>query len=103
MQHFISTHPQVLDEELNGPLVLAGLPRTGSTHLQALLCLHSSINCVRYYMTRSPVAPIGLNQSLFGTDEDPRVILSDQMIGFVDYVRPLMGKLHVSKYTGIQN
>lgn len=93
VQSFVDTHPSVLKEELIGPLVLGGLPRTGSTHMQGLLCGSERVNCLLYYQTKFPVGEEGV---AVGSEADSRVHEAGKMQWIISYLRPLFLHMHVS-------
>ena len=50
-------HPEIGDEEVEGPLVIIGLPRTGTTALSNLLAADPQIRSVRLWESSDPVPP----------------------------------------------
>eukprot|EP00516_Mucochytrium_quahogii_P007423 CAMPEP_0203759572 /NCGR_PEP_ID=MMETSP0098-20131031/12622_1 /ASSEMBLY_ACC=CAM_ASM_000208 /TAXON_ID=96639 /ORGANISM=" , Strain NY0313808BC1" /LENGTH=271 /DNA_ID=CAMNT_0050652601 /DNA_START=134 /DNA_END=946 /DNA_ORIENTATION=- len=80
----------------NSPvLVLAGLPRTGSTALQRLLCLHPDVDCLEFYQAIQPVETRGIDPSSIGTSWDWRVLSAHCVTQFLYYLRPLLSRMHV--------
>jgi len=55
VEHEHHLHPEVADEEVGGPLVIIGLPRTGTTALSALLALDPQIRSLRLWESGAPV------------------------------------------------
>jgi GAF domain-containing protein len=55
----IRRHPEILEVEINAPLVIAGLPRTGTTHLHNLLAADPGLRHLPYWEALEPVAPRG--------------------------------------------
>lgn len=97
VQDYIDNNPSVLDEEIKGPIVITGLPRTGSTHLQLSLCFSGQLNCLRYFESRFPVAPENLDKVTIGTELDPRVGEVETTVKMIHYLRPFFYMMHVSK------
>jgi hypothetical protein len=55
LQHFITRHPEIVDEEVRAPVLIAGLPRTGTTMLQRILSREPALLGTRWYEMRFPV------------------------------------------------
>ena len=53
----ITEHPEIGDEEIAGPLVIIGLPRTGTTALSNLLAADPQIRSIRLWESSDPVPP----------------------------------------------
>src|SRR5262249_60478757 len=50
-------HPEIGDEQIRRPLVITGLPRTGSTFLHGLLAQDPANRTPRHWELRSPSPP----------------------------------------------
>ena len=96
VQDYLDRHPGVKELQIEGPLVVTGLPRTGSTHLQIALCHSLQFNCLRYFESRAPVAPETLAFQEVGGKKDPRVTNAWRTIYGIHYLRPLFRYMHVS-------
>jgi len=53
-EHF-ERHPEILDEEIGAPLVIVGLPRTGTTLLHRTLAQDARLFSVKWFECRYPV------------------------------------------------
>ncbi len=88
VEDVINRHPEVLDIEIDAPIVIAGLPRTGTTHLQNLIAADPALRFLPYWEAVEPVlgaaeaAPLGPN------DPDPRVVRCDAAMAFLDQALP---------------
>ena len=49
-------HPEILDIEITAPIIIAGLPRTGTTHLHNLLAADPNLRSLPYWESLEPVA-----------------------------------------------
>lgn len=62
-QKDLTEHPEILDEVIDGPIIITSLPRTGSTKLQRLLAASGDFQLVEYWkghmFARIPGAPDG--------------------------------------------
>ncbi len=50
----LSRHPEIHDIELAPPVVIAGLPRTGTTHLHNLLAAAPTFRTLPYWESNEP-------------------------------------------------
>jgi hypothetical protein len=74
-----SAHPEIASEVVDDPIVIAGLPRTGTTKLQRMLALHPRIRGLQMWQSFSPARLPGSE----GADPDPRIAICEQMLGAV--------------------
>jgi hypothetical protein len=51
------THPEIDDEEVEGPVVVIGLPRTGTTALSQLVAADPQVRSLRTWESAAPVPP----------------------------------------------
>lgn len=58
LRQFTTRHPEILEEEVRSPIVIAGLPRTGTTMLQRILSAAPALLGTRWYEMRFPVPAI---------------------------------------------
>lgn len=56
----IATHPQILEEQIEAPIVIVGFARSGTTLLQSLLAADPANRPVVAWRTREPSPPPGL-------------------------------------------
>jgi hypothetical protein len=70
----LERHPEILDEDVSDPIVILGLPRTGTTKLQRVMSQHQSVHQLSMWKCFYP-APVG------EPDEhpDPRIALTAQL------------------------
>ncbi|WP_348672211.1 sulfotransferase [uncultured Abyssibacter sp.] len=59
LEHLIASHPEVERIPVTAPIFIAGLPRTGTTHLHNLLSQVSALRFIPYWQTLSPVGHPG--------------------------------------------
>ncbi len=68
-----SKYPEILDIEINKPIVIAGLPRSGTTHLLNLLASDSRLRSMPYWLSCEPVQPVAERHLQFDDyQQDPR-------------------------------
>ncbi len=86
----LSRHPEIDDIELRPPVVIAGLPRTGTTHLHNLLAAPSTFRTMPYWES---VEPFPLPQEV-GVQPDPRRTRMDVAVGVINTVMPHFALMH---------
>ena len=69
--------PEIADERITAPLFIVGLPRTGSTHLHALLSQVEGVRTPRYWEMAMPSPPP--ERETFTTD--PRIAEVQALLG----------------------
>src|SRR3954454_25295725 len=71
----VSAHPEILDEDVSDPIVITGLPRTGTTKLHRVLATDHRLQTLVLWrgLFPAPLAPPG-------TEPDPRIAITDQQV-----------------------
>ncbi|KAA0111390.1 sulfotransferase [Mycolicibacterium sp. P1-5] len=72
-QEWIRRHPEILDEQIEAPIVVVGMMRSGTTLLQRLLAADTGLHCARGWEVVE-AAP-KLEHDFTGTD--PRIAISE--------------------------
>jgi hypothetical protein len=72
LQELLTAHPEILDVRIERPLVVAGLPRTGTTHLHNLLAADRSLRSLPYWESLEPVLPEAERVAVAAGAPDPR-------------------------------
>lgn len=83
-------HPEITDIELRPPVVIAGLPRTGTTHLHNLLAAPPTFRTMPYWES---VEPFPLPAEA-GVEPDPRRARMDVAVGVINTVMPHFPLMH---------
>lgn len=86
----IRREPQVLATELAAPVVIAGLPRTGTTHLQQLLAATGLFRTLPYWESLEPF-PLPAER---GVDPDPRIGRTAQAMDAMHTAMPHLILMH---------
>jgi Sulfotransferase family len=86
----LKRHPEIHDIELLPPVVIAGLPRTGTTHLHNLLGAAPTFRTLPYWEAVEPVP----QQAEIGVEPDPRVARMDAAVGFMNVLMPHFALMH---------
>jgi hypothetical protein len=94
LNDLLARHPEIYDIELLPPVVIAGLPRTGTTHLHNLLAAASpageTFRTIPYWES---VEPFPLRAEL-GVEPDPRKTRMDTAVEFMHAVMPHFSLMH---------
>ncbi|WSE57903.1 sulfotransferase [Mycolicibacterium sp. ND9-15] len=86
----LARHPEIHDIELAAPVVIAGLPRTGTTHLHNLLAAGPTFRTLPYWESNEPF-PLPAED---GVDPDPRRARMDAALEFLNAVMPHFALMH---------
>jgi Sulfotransferase family len=86
----LTRHPEIHDIELLPPVVIAGLPRTGTTHLHNLLGAAPTFRTLPYWESFEPF-PL---PSEVGVEPDPRAARMDVAVQVMDILMPHFALMH---------
>lgn len=86
----VNRHPEIDDIELEPPIVIAGLPRTGTTHLHNLLAAPGTFRTMPYWES---VEPFPLPSEV-GVEPDPRRARMDVAVAVINTVMPHFALMH---------
>lgn len=86
----LTRHPEIDDIELQPPVMIAGLPRTGTTHLHNLLAAPPTFRTMPYWES---VEPFPLPAEA-GVEPDPRRARMDVAVGLINTVMPHFPLMH---------
>jgi hypothetical protein len=88
VQHALTEHPEICDVEIAAPIVIAGLPRTGTTHLHNLMSADPALRSLPYWESLEPLPPAGEE------GDGPRRERCDLALGFMDEAMPFFKRMH---------
>jgi hypothetical protein len=86
----LTRHPEIHDIELLPPVVIAGLPRTGTTHLHNLLGAAGTFRTLPYWESFEPF-PLPAE---VGIKPDPRAARMDVAVQVMNIVMPHFALMH---------
>jgi len=86
----LTREPGILERELAPPIIIVGLPRTGTTHLHQLLATDTSLRTLPYWESLEPF-PLA---SEAGVEPDPRRARTDAAVWFMNEAMPLFPLMH---------
>jgi len=90
VQQELTRHPEIRDIEIEAPIIVAGLPRTGTTHLHNLMSADPALRSLPYWESLEPVPP----DEERGAEPDPRRERCDLALGFMDEAMPHFKRMH---------
>src|SRR5258706_1760628 len=106
IEELFARHPEIEAERIERPIIIAGLPRTGTTHLHNLISQDPSLRSLPYWESLEPVpdprqkpGPASLAQRAEGERRpagwrDPRVVRCEKGLAMVHRVMPLFPLMH---------
>lgn len=88
----LARHPEIHDIEISAPIIIAGLPRTGTTHLHNLLSADPALRSLAYWESCEPVPMPG---DVVGADGvDPRWSRTAAACDFIEAAMPYFKRMH---------
>jgi hypothetical protein len=92
VQDLLVRHPEIRDIEIVAPIIIAGLPRTGTTHLHNLLAADPGLRSLPYWESIEPVPAPGDGGD--ASDPGPRRARTEAATAFVDQAMPHFKAMH---------
>jgi hypothetical protein len=90
-QAHLERHPEILDERLEPPIVILGLPRTGTTMLQRLVSTDRRFIATRWYEVRFPVPALDWD---FDDATDERIPFAKAEVAALIAANPELLSIH---------
>lgn len=75
IENMLQRHPEILDEEIRGPIIITGLPRSGTTKMLRLMAADPGLQKLLLWKILNP-APLG---PLVPGEPDPRIGIAEQL------------------------
>jgi hypothetical protein len=88
----IRHHPEILDLEVRAPIVICGLPRTGTTHLHNLMSADPALRSLPYWESLEPV--LADREQPVPGQPDPRRARTEQALWMVNTAMPHFNRMH---------
>ncbi len=89
LEDLIRRHPEIEHLPVARPIVIVGLPRTGTTHLHNLLSADPQLRSLPYWESLEPVPP-----QIPPPDPDPRLARAAAATGLTDVAMPHFKAMH---------
>lgn len=87
---WIRLHPEILDEKIVQPIVIVGLPRTGTTMLHRVLCSDNRFYAPLWYEVRNPAPFMNWDPS----NKDERLTLAETEVAALLEANPEIAAIH---------
>jgi hypothetical protein len=84
-------HPGILEERIEAPFFIVGLPRTGTTMLHRLIASDPGLQAVLWWECRSPAPPPG---SRWREGDDPRIADAHEQVRQILEAVPELASIH---------
>ncbi len=85
-------HPEIDDEVIAQPIIIAGLPRSGTTHLLNLISVDTRLRSLQYWESLEPIPDI--REAVEKGTEDPRISRSREQLDLIYQIMPLFRNMH---------
>jgi hypothetical protein len=89
LEDLLRRHPEIEEVPIARPIIIVGLPRTGTTHLHNLLSADPQLRSLPYWESLEPVP-----ETIPPPDPDPRIERTAMATGFTDVAIPYFKAMH---------
>lgn len=87
---YLRRHPDALEQEVHAPIVIAGLPRTGTTHLHNLIAADPALRSLPYWESLEPLPAPGEEPG----SSEPRVERCEIGLAMSELFLPELPRMH---------
>jgi hypothetical protein len=92
VEDLLRRHPEIHQVPVDRPIVITGLPRSGTTHLHNLLSADPALRALPYWESVEPVLPDDERPS--SGEPDPRLARIEQTLAFMNEALPYWRRMH---------
>jgi hypothetical protein len=92
VEDLVRRHPEILEERITAPIVICGLPRTGTTHLHNLMSADPALRSLPYWESMEPV--LADRERPAPGAPDPRLERTETALSFLDAAMPYFKRMH---------
>jgi hypothetical protein len=92
IEDIVRRHPEILDERIVAPIIICGLPRTGTTHLHNLMSADPALRSLPYWESLEPV--LAEHEQPAPGAPDPRKERTEMALSFLNTVLPYFNRMH---------
>lgn len=93
IEEIVKRHPEILNIKIDRPIVIAGLPRSGTTYLQSLISGDSRLRSMPFWEVTRPV-PESFARGGIEKATDPRYLVSCEEYARADALLPYVKNFH---------
>ena len=92
IQDLLRRHPEIHDVRIEAPIIVCGLPRTGTTHLHNLMAADPALRSLPYWESLEPVLADGERPG--PGEPDPRIARTEVALDFINTAMPYFKRMH---------
>jgi hypothetical protein len=92
VEDLLRRHPEIHDVRIAAPIIVCGLPRTGTTHLHNLMAADPALRSLPYWESLEPVLPDSERPA--PGDPDPRLARTEAALDFINSAMPYFKRMH---------
>ncbi len=92
IEDLVRHHPEILEEPIVAPIIICGLPRTGTTHLHNLMSADPALRSLPYWESLEPV--LAEHERPAPGVPDPRKERTAMALSFLDAALPYFNRMH---------
>ena len=92
IEDLLRRHPEILEQQIVAPIVICGLPRTGTTHLHNLMSADPALRSLPYWESLEPV--LAERERPAPGAPDPRKERTEMALSFLDTALPYFKRMH---------
>ncbi len=92
IQDLLTRHPEIGQVRIERPIFIAGLPRTGTTHLHNLMSADPALRSLPYWESLEPV--LAASERATCGEPDPRIARTGTGLEVVDAMMPYFKRMH---------
>ncbi|MDE2597740.1 MAG: sulfotransferase [Sphingomonadales bacterium] len=93
IEDLLRKHPEITDIPIEKPIIIAGLPRSGTTHLVNVIAQHPGLRSMELWETNEPV-PLDNEHSWASDESNPRYVRSNEVWDVMVRVLPHWAAMH---------
>lgn len=94
IEDLVKRHPEILDIPIDRPIIVLGLPRSGTTHLLNLMGADTRLRSLPYWESIAPVPSAGDQLDIDEGKPDPRLLRCQEGWEQFDPLLPLLKNMH---------
>ncbi len=92
VEDVLKRHPEIHELRVERPIIIAGLPRTGTTHLHNLMSADPALRSLPYWESLEPVLADDERQQR--DEPDPRVARTEHALAVLNTALPYFRRMH---------
>jgi hypothetical protein len=92
IEDLVRRHPEILEEQITAPIIICGLPRTGTTHLHNLMSADPALRSLPYWESLEPV--LAEREHPAPGAPDPRLERTAVALSFLNTALPYFNRMH---------